>query len=1018
MDLFQNMIHQSRYARWRPDLGRRETWNETVTRYFDFFQDHLEEKCKYTLSPSLRSELQEGVENFHFLPSMRALMTAGPALARCNVAGYNCAYVPIDHPRAFDEAMYILMCGTGVGFSVERQCVAQLPSVAESFEKSSTTIVVDDSKEGWSKAYRELIAMLYAGQIPAWDMSKVRPAGAPLKTFGGRASGPAPLDDLFRFTVKKFRDAHGRRLSSLECHDLMCKIGEIVVVGGVRRCLPSDAPVALTTGTKPISQVEPGDVVVTGGKTARVVASGPSGKKAILKIKHRFGELACTPEHRVAVFNAVDSYAFKAAADLKVGDRLVWDGAGYEGQHTELPAFDEVLHFNSKIFNIPELTPRVAWLFGLIHGNGYIGDQTIEIAHHIDHLETLEEANIIFEDCFGLSGAYGSDGREGNGARLRVFSAPFARWLKTHLKVPNEPIRVPEFIMNALQPIRSAYLAGLFDSDGRSRKDKVIEQVTTIYPEYEDDLVVLLASLGIGCSRHFTCNDRRRAAGEKAKDAHGLFIVGRLNRKKWLDLVSPHIRTGKLVDIDAFGSPIDFTFPVAFIGGRSGYRAMNNITASALEMNPNGYLPTPVVSVEPWGEVETWDIEVEELHQFTTCGIVVHNSALLSLSNLSDDRMRYAKSGQWWESEPQRSLANNSVAYTEKPEIGLFMKEWLSLYESKSGERGIFNREAARKQILRTDRRDPDHEWGSNPCLEILLRPNQFCNLSTTVCRMEDDFVSLSWKTEMATLLGTFQSTLTNFKYLRKVWQRNTEEERLLGVSLTGIMGSTIRDFSGEALSDLRSGVVARNKRMASELGIPQSTATTCVKPEGTTSQLVYSPSGMHADFASYYVRTVRQDNKDPMTEFMKDQSFPNEPCVTKPNDTTIFSFPRKASAGSTTRDDMTAIQQLEMWLKFKTHWCEHTPSVTITVREHEWLEVGAWVYARFDDVTGVSFLPHTDHIYRQAPYQECTKEEYEALLERMPKEIDFRWMSVYEGGEDKTVGSQTLACTSGGCEI
>jgi ribonucleoside-diphosphate reductase alpha chain len=627
---YQNFIATSRYARWLDSEGRRETWAETVGRY-------MTEVVGHKIERSTMAEIANAILSLEIMPSMRAMMTAGPALERDNTAGYNCSYLPVDDPKSFDEAMFILLCGTGVGFSVERQYVSKLPDVPDELFNSEDVIVVHDSKEGWAKALRKLIAMLYAGEIPKWDTSKVRPAGAKLKTFGGRASGPGPLEELFRFVIEKFKVAKGRKLSSIECHDIMCKIGEVVVVGGVRR------------------------------------------------------------------------------------------------------------------------------------------------------------------------------------------------------------------------------------------------------------------------------------------------------------------------------------------------------------------------------------------------------SAMISLSNLSDDRMRHAKSGSWWEGNGQRALANNSVAYTEKPDAETFMREWLSLVESKSGERGIFSRPASKRQAAKNGRRDPNHEWGTNPCSEIILRPYQFCNLTEVVVRATDTIESLERKVRLATILGTIQSTLTHFPYLRKIWQKNTEEERLLGVSLTGIMDNEIlsgarglvdnRVSLADVLTRLKDVAIDTNTEWADRLGIPRSAAITCVKPSGTVSQLVDSASGIHARHSDYYIRTVRGDNKDPLTQFMRDQGIPNEPCVMKPDSTTVFSFPQKSPEGAITRNDMTAIEQLELWLTYQRYWCEHKPSITVTVRDHEWVSVGAWVYEHFDEMSGVSFLPHSDHTYRQAPYQECSKTDYEMLLSVMPERIDWAKLSDYEK-EDTSKGTSTFACVGGSCEI
>ena len=640
---YQNFIATSRYARWLDDEQRRETWEETVDRYINYIT-HKEETMdtlreNTSMWSTMKNELRNAITRLDVMPSMRALMTAGPALERDNTAGYNCSYLPVDDPKSFDEAMYILLCGTGVGFSVERQYVNKLPEVPEHLYNSDTCIVVKDSKEGWAKAFRMLVALLYAGEIPTWDVSKVRPAGARLKTFGGRASGPAPLVDLFNFTINMFKANTGKKLSSYDCHSIMCKIGEIVVVGGVRR------------------------------------------------------------------------------------------------------------------------------------------------------------------------------------------------------------------------------------------------------------------------------------------------------------------------------------------------------------------------------------------------------SAMISLSNLSDIRMRHAKSGQWWQDAPHMALSNNSVAYTDKPDGETFLREWTGLVESKSGERGIFNRVASKKQVEKYGRRDPNFDFGTNPCSEIILRPYQFCNLTEVVIRAEDTKETLKHKVKLATILGTIQSTLTDFPYLRKVWKKNTEEERLLGVSLTGIMDCPLTNGTSnkntllshvhleDLLQELRQVAVDTNKEWAEKLNIPQSTAITCVKPSGTVSQLVDSASGIHARHSEYYIRTVRGDNKDPLTQFMIEQGVPYEPDVTKPNDTTVFSFPVKSPKGCVTRNDLTAIQQLEMWMIYQRHWCEHKPSVTITVRDNEWMDVGAFVFKHFDEMSGVSFLPHSDHTYQQAPYQDCTEEEYNDMLDKFVYDINWSQLAEYEK-EDTTAGNQTFACSGDVCEI
>jgi len=619
---YQRFIHASRYARWLPEEYRRETWKETVDRYTGFFTNRFPD-----IFPT--EDVNKAIHNLDVMPSMRCLMAAGPALERDEIAGYNCSFVAIDSPKAFDEVMYVLMCGTGVGFSVERQFINNLPNITEEFHETDTTIRVKDSRIGWASAYRELISLLYSGRLPKWDTSGIRPAGARLKTFGGRASGPKPLEDLFAFTVHTFKKAAGRKLNSLECHDLVCKVADIVIVGGVRR------------------------------------------------------------------------------------------------------------------------------------------------------------------------------------------------------------------------------------------------------------------------------------------------------------------------------------------------------------------------------------------------------SALISLSNLTDDRMRNAKNGEWWRTDVQRSLANNSVAYTEKPDVGIFLKEWGTLYDSKSGERGIFNRVAATKKASSNGRRDVEgFDYGTNPCGEIILRSKGLCNLSEIVIRENDTLISLKEKVRIATIVGTFQSTLTNFRYLRSDWRKNQEEERLLGVSMTGIMDHPVLSQPNEEtinwLTELREYAIKTNKEWAERLGIPVSAAITTVKPSGTVSQLVGCSSGIHPAYSEYYIRTVRMDNKDPLTLFFKSQGVPNEPDVTKPSDITIFSFPQEGSKSGVTRNETNAIYQLKLYIVYQKHCTEHTPSITLYYKDDEFLNIGAWIYNNFSDVSGISLLPHTDHVYEQAPYQEITKEKYDTFVSSFPS-ID--WGNLKEE-EDTTTGTQELSCLAGACDI
>ena len=629
MSLYSQFIHQSRYARWLPEEGRRETWEETVKRYFDFFEVHLKKECDHTLTKQTRNRLERAMLAREVMPSMRALMTAGPALERENIAGFNCSYVAIDRPTAFDELLYILMNGCGVGYSVESKYVNKLPYIAESFQKSDTVISVPDHKLGWAKGTRELIALLYAGQIPSWDLSKLRPAGAPLKTFGGRASGPEPLNRLFHYTVALFERNAGRKLSTLDAHDLVCNIADIVVVGGVRR------------------------------------------------------------------------------------------------------------------------------------------------------------------------------------------------------------------------------------------------------------------------------------------------------------------------------------------------------------------------------------------------------AALICLSDLNDDLMRGAKSGRWYEEHPYRRLANISYVAMERPPIGLFIKEWLSLYESRSGERGIFSRLAAQKQARNTGRRDADQEFGTNPCSEIILRNREVCNLTEVVVRATDTEETLLEKIELATILGTWQSTLVNFSYLPGAWKKNIVEERLLGVSLTGIFDNPLTYVNGIMLplllTALKQKAIETNKTWAKKLDINESASITCVKPSGTVSQLVECASGIHPRHSEYYIRTIRMAKMDPMSKLMQQLGFPHEDDITAPSTTLVFSFPQKSPDAAVTKEKLTPIEHMELWQTYQTHFCEHKPSVTISVPEDAWLEVGNWVFKHYEQISGISFLPESIHVYQQAPYQKCTKDEYEKLLASLPSKVD--WLALKEF-EDNTSGSQELACAAGTCEL
>ena len=998
---YQTFIHQSRYARWLDDEGRRESWDDTVSRLVNYYTDFAR------LDRDTSVYLQDKILGLEVMPSMRAMMTAGPALDRNHLAAYNCSYLAVDSPRAFDECMFILMHGTGVGFSVERQYINQLPRLPEEFGDTETTIIVADSKEGWQRGFKELVNLLLAGRIPQWDMSRVRPAGARLKTFGGRASGPEPLHDLFVFTCNMFKGAAGRRLTSLECHDLMCKIAEVIVVGGVRRCLPVGSKVHSRFGIKNIEDIKVDDEVLTTQGYKRVSNKFYQGRQALVTVQTQDSSFDCTPNHRVAVLTSFDEYTWKKAEDLEFGDRIIAPSFGVEGVKTTLPSFQYKYPKHSttcKEITLPKLDRDSAWLLGMIQGDGYVrltsNSGEVCIPYHNDHINMGEKAEKQLRR-FGVN--VGKITYE-NYSVLKVKSKQLAEYFHSWLKQPKTELSVPDFIWKATSEIKLAYVSGLMDADG-SVKIRPVQVLCSIYESFVKDVQILLSSCGIQ-TRVKSLSEAGLKEGWQKK--YALTIINNSSKKAFKNIPSLHKKDFKIPSKEQFSN----TYPLSW--KRNGERAWSS--------TDNTLIPVAVISVEDKNvQEDTWDIVVEDVHEFFCNGYLVHNSALISLSNLSDGRMRHAKSGAWYDTDPHRALSNNSVCYTDKPDCGTFMREWIALYESKSGERGIFNRQAAQEQAARFDRREKCIDYGTNPCSEIILRNKQLCNLSEVIVRSTDTFATLKDKVEAATILGTVQSMFTDFKGVSTRWKRNTEEERLLGVSLTGILDHKFMSKPSKQLSDmlvaLREHAVQVNQKWADKFGIEHSAAITCVKPSGTVSQLVDSSSGIHARHHNQYIRTVRADVKDPMTQFMVDQGIPNEPCVLKPDTTVVFSFPTEAPKGAVTRNDMSAIEHLELWKMYAQDWCEHKPSITVSVKDDEWMRVGSYVYDNFDIMSGVSFLPLTEHVYKQAPYQDCTRKQYRAALAAMPKRIDWSKLSEYER-EDNTHGSQTFNCTGGVCEV
>lgn len=998
MTPYQQYIALSRYARFLPEEKRRESWEETVSRYCDYFFKVSNEFPK--------EEVFNSIKNLEIMPSMRCLMTAGKALDRDEIAGFNCSYLAIDDIRAFDEALYILMNGVGLGFSVERQFVAQLPEVAEHFFESDTIIKVRDSKIGWATSFRELLGMLYGGKIPKWDLSALRPAGAPLKTFGGRSSGPGPLNELFEFAVKLFKNAAGRKLNSLECHDLMCQVANIVVVGGVRRCLPSGSKVHTRLGMIDIEDIEVGDEVLTSSGYNKVSNKFDQGIQSLIRINTQDSYFDCTPNHQIAVLSGIDSYIWKQASELDIGDRVIAPSVPIEGDDVELPEFSYIkpkMSTTCTNITIPKLDSDIAWLFGLIQGDGYVSLTTK--SGYIGIACTKELPNIITRarnqlERFGVNTTVLE---YDNYVVVRCKSKQLATYFNAWLKQPKATLRVPEFIWLSKTDIKLSYISGLMDADG-SVKTRPVMVCCTVYPEYAKEIQLLLSSCGVQ-------SRLKKLSTTNLKDNwQEKYSVSLINVKSKQEIQK---FTMKEINISSVEHCTN-TFPKEFLE----FSYPNNYPWSKTESK---LIPVTVIGVDNLEEPEqTWDIEVEEAHEFFCNGYLMHNSALISLSNLSDDRMKHAKIGQWWIDQPQRALSNNSAAYTEKPSISQFMNEWINLYESKSGERGIINRVAAKKKIKSLNgRRKSDFDFGVNPCGEIILRSQETCNLSEIIIRENDTLDDLLKKVELATILGTFQSTLTNYRYLRSMWKKNNEEERLLGVSLTGIMDhpilSYVNDEAKDWLSKMREHAINTNKFWAEKLNINPSASITTVKPSGTVSQLVDSSSGIHPRMSKFYIRTVRNDKKDPLSDFLIKEGVPHESDVMKDSNW-VFSFPMKSPNHCRIASDMTAIDQLEHYLMFNVYWTDHNPSITVYVRENEWLDVAAWVYKNFDYLNGVSFLPYSDSIYKQAPYQPITEQEYEQTIGHFP-DVNFSRFNINEH-EDNTTGVQTLACTGGVCEI
>lgn len=934
---FQTFIHQSRYARWVDKLKRRETWPETVSRYVD-----------NVIKPVLHDdpvvkEIEDAILNLEVMPSMRGLMTAGKALDRDNTCLFNCSYLTVDHVRAFDEAMFILLCGTGVGFSVERQYVSKLPEVPESFTDTDSVIDVKDSKEGWASAFRELIGLLYSGVIPKWDVSKVRPAGARLKTFGGRASGPAPLVDLFNFTIATFKKAAGRKLSSIECHDLMCKIGEVVVVGGVRR----SAMISLSN---------------LSDDRMRHAKSGNwwenNGQRALAN-----NSVAYTEKPDMETFLR----EWTALVESKSGERGIFN----RGASKRQAAKNGRREFEN-------------WDFGT---NPCCVSGDTNILTKDGYRSIIDTVGDQCEIWNGESWEMVTPYEAGEGDLVRVYLSDGShldctwnhRWVIDGEFVTTDSLRIGDKLSKFDMPVVQGgieyeidgYSQGFYAGDGTKGHDRSL-----IYKPKYSCIDRLIGTVGKELS-----GDRRSWHHGPMYDAEFVPVDGSLKyRLEWL---AGLLDADGTITRDENGNG----FQIGSVNKEFIYRLRLMLTTLGVRAK--------IVSGHGAGYREMPDGKggLKEYYCKESYRLLIGNQDAYRLHVLGLTTSRLKHNGV----KPQRD-ARRFVRVVSIEDLGRY--EMTYCFTEPKTSRGTFNGIVT----------------GNS---EIILRPQQFCNLSEPVVRATDTLETLKRKIRLATIVGTVQSTYTKFPYLRKIWQNNTNEERLLGVSLTGIMDNPILNNLNAVtvLEELRQVAIDTNAEYAAKIGIPVSAAITCVKPSGTVSQLVDSASGIHARHSQYYVRTVRGDNKDPLTRFMIDAGVPNEPCVMKPETTTVFSFPQRAPEGAITRNDMSAIEQLNMWLMYQRHYTEHKPSVTITVRDDEWLEAGAFVYRHFDEMSGVSFLPHSDHTYQQAPYQDIDRDEYERRVAEMPKNIDWSLLSNYEN-EDNTSGSQQLACMAGACEI
>lgn len=1043
-DPMREFIYMRTYSRWIESLGRREMWPETVDRYVNF----LRENIGAALSNLDYNQIRIGILNQMVMPSMRLLQFAGPAATRCNVCAYNCSFSAPECVKDLADIMYLSMSGTGVGFSVEAVNVAKFPMIKPQ-TKNMFEYTVEDSKEGWCDAFQYGLERWFDGDDVDFDFSDLRPAGARLKTMGGRSSGPKPLMELMTFTreifQKRSKSPHHNKLTTLDLHDIICKVGQIVVAGGVRRCIAAGSKVVVgSTSFKNIEDIVPGDKVLTYDGWKHVVRTFDQGVQETVKIIHQEGILECTPNHRVATFPDINSPPiWKEASNLTSNDILGFPIRDVVGDlHKIMVGIDIMPDFNyirplhsttCKNIVIPPLDEGMAWLMGNIQGDGYVGltskSGEISIAIHaddVDHKLYAEEQLRRFGVATGLTKPKVSD----NCFKVRVKSKQLATFLYEHVKQPKMPLKVPEFIKRATPRIKACFIQGLMDADG-SIKTRPMLVVTTVYPDYAREIQALFMSIGI-MSRF----KERPVKEENWQDKYEIAMINNRDKQAfscWTQGIG--FKKGELKSKvqRANGWPVgnikftgSFPEPANWRAKVNTNETVNaNVPSDSLDLYfgiKSRVLPIKIKEVvKSNSPVHTYDIEVEDNHNFVCNGVLVHNSALISLSDLEDRDIGDCKSGPFWNTNSQRCLANNSAIYDEKPEQIVFMKEWLKLAESGTGERGIFNRGGLKKVM--PQRRvhflgEKVYTMGLNPCAEIILQPFQFCNLTEVICRPTDTLESLKKKVEVATIIGTCQASLSDFKYIDPKWKKNQDIERLLGVSLTGIQDCPELE-SDDTLKALREHAIITNYEYSMKLGIVPSMSITCVKPSGTVSQMVNSSSGIHPRFSEYYIRRVRISATDPLLQLMKSQGYECCPEVgqVEPNvNTYVLEFPIASPEHAVTADQVTAMEQLENWKRFKTYYTEHNPSVTIYVKSDEWLDVGKWIWDNWDVVTGLSFLPYSDHIYELAPYEAISKERYEKIKSQV-KRVDFSKLKYYEK-EDTTDVKRELACAGGACEL